>query len=293
MKPAICFLSHNRPDYTQQSIESILKNTKYPYKLYIYDNGSDKDVREFFANDLYKDIDAIKIFGKKNLGLTAPMNWMMKLANDDGCDLFCHIANDIIMPEGWLSYMVDAIEKVPNLGPTGINLEYKEFPIKEINGVELEEIEQEGCIGGMCFCISKKLYEASGHFRFEFFYGQQDMTYTYKARCLGFKPMYIPKKKFAGEHLGVMNIFDIDDKGYCDRIGAKEKYVEYHDEMQKIIRESGQRGRYMRWNYKKVYNWYLQGKTKEQDFKNYFKNTKQFRPIKYDEVHQGITNIKW
>ncbi len=292
MKPAICLLTHNRPDYTQQSLESVL-NTKHPYELYIYDNGSDKEVREFFAHELFKDVKAKKIFGKENLGLTAAMNWMMRLAVEDGCDLYCHIANDIIVPPGWLEYTVKAVEAVPNLGPVGLNLEYKDFPVKTINGIELEEIELEGCIGGMHFCIPKKLFDAAGYFRYEFFYGQQDATYTYKARCLDFMPMYIPKKDFQGEHLGVFNIFDIDDKGYCNQIGVKEKYVEYHNEMQKIIQESGARGRYMRWNYKKVYNWYKEKKVTEEQFREYFRNVKQVRPIKYEEVYADITNIKW
>jgi hypothetical protein len=120
-------------------------------------------------------------------------------------DVFCHIANDIIVPPNWLDGVFEAILS-KKVGAVGLNLENKITETTLVDGVELEKICDDGCIGGMHYCIPKSTYDILGGFKnVSLGYGQQDANYSLQIKLLPFDvwDYYLPLKKFKGEHLGV------------------------------------------------------------------------------------------
>ena len=99
---------------TQDCIESITRNTAYPYRLMIVDNGSGKETRDY--------LDSLKagaglnielIRNEKNLGFVKAVNQGMKASS---APYICLMNNDTIATDGWLEEMVKIAEAGPEVG---------------------------------------------------------------------------------------------------------------------------------------------------------------------------------
>lgn len=204
-KAAICYLTWNRFTYTKLSLESILdKTNRSDYELILWDNGSTEPGMLDWLRDCCKENNFKYLFFKNNQGLTRAMNNQMKIMNKSGnYDVFCHIANDIVVCDNWLNGIFEAIS-IKKVGAVGLNLERQPFEKVIIDGVELEKIRQEGNIGGMHYCIPKWMYDLLGGFKHvQFNYGQQDANHSLQIKLL---PMdvwiyYLPLDKYKGKHL--------------------------------------------------------------------------------------------
>ena len=73
----ILIIVHNQLEYTRQCIESIQANTKN-YNLYIWDNNSNKETREYLET-----LDATLCCSNKNTGFIFPNNALAKLTDSD------------------------------------------------------------------------------------------------------------------------------------------------------------------------------------------------------------------
>jgi hypothetical protein len=208
MKAAICYLTWNRFEYTKKSIQSIINNTNsYDYELIWWDNGSTEAGMLDWIKNICIENKFKYLFFKRNEGLTRAMNNQMKFMNESGTfDVFCHIANDIVVPLNWLNGVFEAIN-TKKVGVVGLkmNAEFDTMLEKvNINGIELEKINPEGNVGGMHFCIPKFIYDILGGFKHVGFgYGQQDANYSLQVKLL---PMdvwdyYLPLDKFKGDDL--------------------------------------------------------------------------------------------
>jgi len=206
MKAAILFLSWNRIKYTQMSIKSIIENTnREKYELLWWDNGSTDEGMIDWIRATCIENKFSYIFFKKNQGLTRAMNNQMRIMNKmHSIDVFCHIANDIIVPLNWLDGVFEAIQS-KKVGAVGLNLENKITETTLVDGIELEKICYNGCIGGMHYCIPKWIFDLLGGFReVRLLYGQQDANYSLQIKLLPMEiwDYYLPLKKYKGEHLG-------------------------------------------------------------------------------------------
>jgi len=223
MKAAILFLSWNRAEYTKMSIQSIIENTnREQYELIWWDNGStDEGLIDWIRNVCIENKFSY-LFFKRNEGLTRAMNNQMRIADKMGkFDVFCHIANDIIVPKNWLDGVFEAIQS-KKVGAIGLNLENKITETTLVDGVELERICDDGCIGGMHYCIPKWTYDLLGGFKHVAqHYGQQDANYSLQVKLLPFEvwDYYLPLKKYKGEHLGETGkIYDEYEKKIRERL---------------------------------------------------------------------------
>jgi len=99
----------DRLEYTKQAIEAIFKNTLYPFKLFIFNNGSNAETTDYL-NSL--DDSRIEIHhSKTNVGLVPPMN--MFFDKFRGYKYVAKVDNDTVVSPGWLGKLKAVLDKFP------------------------------------------------------------------------------------------------------------------------------------------------------------------------------------
>lgn len=99
----------DRLEYTKKAIRAVLKNTLYPFKLFIFNNGSAEHIRWYLKN--LQD-SRIEVFNSRtNLGLTAPMNMFFDKFKDS--KYVAKVDNDTVVSKGWLGKLKDVMDAYP------------------------------------------------------------------------------------------------------------------------------------------------------------------------------------
>ncbi len=129
------------------------------------------------------------------LGISAAINKGIQLSK--GYDAVVTMANDILMPNGWLAKMVEAATAIPNTGMCGVHcVEWQGNP-EEINGVKVWRSYT--AFGNVL--IPFTAINAIGYFNPDFDpYGMQDADYAYRLNCSGFVNYYVDGIK--SQHIG-------------------------------------------------------------------------------------------
>jgi len=105
----ILMIVFDRLEYTKKAIKAVLKNTLYPFKLFIFNNGSDEHVKWYLKS--LKD-DRIEIYNsRENLGLVPAMNMFFDKFKD--CKYVAKVDNDTVVPEGWLGKLKEVMDTYP------------------------------------------------------------------------------------------------------------------------------------------------------------------------------------
>jgi len=105
---SIIILTFNEIKYTKQCFDSITKYTSEPYEIVFIDNGSTDGTVKWLRELAIKNQN-IKIFeNKTNLGFAKGCNQGINLASGEYVLL---LNNDIIVTEGWLSGMLECLQK--------------------------------------------------------------------------------------------------------------------------------------------------------------------------------------
>jgi glycosyltransferase involved in cell wall biosynthesis len=268
MKAIICVLTWNRFDYTKKTFEALIQNTnRDEYELLLFDNGSTEPGMLEWMKNICLENKFDYVFCKINVGLTPAMNIQMKLTRHFNYDVFCHIANDVVVPKNWLTGILKAVQH-KKVGLVGLNLELEEdrFELESFGDFNLEKLLPECNVGGMAFCIPTRVYDILGGFQnVNHGYGQQDANYSLQVKLLpnDWWIYYLPKKEYMGEHLGLLNFEKID---YTNK--DKVLYTDYHKVMTRRLKNSGNDvsgGRNYRNMLQNLRRQYDQGKiTKEQ-----------------------------
>lgn len=97
---------HNSVHITLECLDSIVKNTSWPYKIYIVNDASDEYTRQKLALWASRN-NAELVHNKKNKGFPASVNRGVRLG---GGKYVCVHNSDVLVTEGWLTKMVMAIE---------------------------------------------------------------------------------------------------------------------------------------------------------------------------------------
>ena len=99
----------DRLGYTRKAIEAIFKNTVYPFKLFIFNNGSDAETTAYLES---LDDNRIEIYhSKANIGLVPPMN--MFFDKFKHCKYVAKVDNDTVVSPGWLTKLKSVMDKFP------------------------------------------------------------------------------------------------------------------------------------------------------------------------------------
>lgn len=103
----------NRLDVTRMTIESILVNTKTPFNLLVFDNGSCQAMVSYL-NGLYDQgaIDYL-ILSKRNIG---KLNALKIIVNAAPGEIVAYSDDDVFHLPGWLGAHLNIIDTFPNVG---------------------------------------------------------------------------------------------------------------------------------------------------------------------------------
>jgi len=104
----------NQKEITQECIESIHKNTHFPYRLVLIDNASDEATKKYLES-LKDDLrfKVILIRNEKNLGNTKAVNQGLRATD---APFVCNLDNDTYVTEGWLNEMITTAQSDPKIG---------------------------------------------------------------------------------------------------------------------------------------------------------------------------------
>jgi glycosyltransferase involved in cell wall biosynthesis len=109
----LLFITHNRLDYTKKALESILNDSSTKFKLTIWDNASNDDLKKFLKREVSDSrIDNI-IFSEKNIGQIESIN---KVWSNSSAQLLGKLDNDCLVSDGWTGKLAAAHEDIEKLG---------------------------------------------------------------------------------------------------------------------------------------------------------------------------------
>ena len=112
----IFICSYLRPMFTEQTINYLVERTKYPYRLFLINNGENDDIAKVYEKEIFMTINM-----SQNAGVTAAWNMALSLAESK---YFITSDNDIYVPESspdWLLQMVGFMENNHDYGAISLH----------------------------------------------------------------------------------------------------------------------------------------------------------------------------
>lgn len=225
MKPTNIVLPHYNGKYDIiRAYISIIERTRYPYKLTIIDDGSNKDDAGYlFLKNISKSLPEdshIKIFfNEKNVGVTPNLNFGFSLYPELDC---VRLDADIeIQSNNWLNEMVRFMEENKNVGvcsPIGIAPDFVTIqtagqwlvisPEDKLTAPETSveifdkaglprtildgrPIEVDSCLG-CCAYLRREVIDKLGGVDTKYFGWVEDNDFCIGARNLGYKCFVLP-----------------------------------------------------------------------------------------------------
>ena len=197
---SIVILSHNQLNYSKKCLNSIKKNTSYPYNIYWVDNNSTDGTVEWL-----KSTNVNYILNNKNLGFAKAVNMGMKAAGENSHIMFLN--NDTVVTDSWLNRLVSLLESGDNIGGVGpvschcasavqkilipsskqsLNIDgfaarrFKEFKGKTAKVPNLI---------GFCSLWKKEVVKKVGFLDETFYMSGEDLDYSRRVRGAGFELM--------------------------------------------------------------------------------------------------------
>ncbi len=232
----------NLKDYTERCIESIIKNTSYPYRLIMIDNGSEKETKDYLEG--LKDDKRIKnytlIRNEKNLGCTKAINQGMAVSN---AEYVCLHNNDTVVMKGWLTEMVKVAGLSPDIGIVNTNsnnlglhkpwnLSWEKFAEELREKRSGEYIEMTVAVG-FCYLIKREVINKLGFLTEEFGLGNfEDTEYCIRALRYGYRTVlavgsYVWHKEHASFDLvdNFEGMFTENQKKFYEMFGKPQRIL--------------------------------------------------------------------
>jgi GT2 family glycosyltransferase len=193
MNIACIFLTCNRPELSLRTIQQNFFNAEVDADVFLIDNGS--TFENFTKVSLSYPFTNIYRF-EQNKGIATAINKGIELTK--GYDGIVTLANDILMPQGWLKSFIEYAQKIPDTGMAGIHCVEQLPPLKEVNGVQVH-LSYEKTFGNVL--ITSKAIQTIGRFNEDLDpYSNQDADYAYRLMKTGFINYYLPNIR--SEHIG-------------------------------------------------------------------------------------------
>lgn len=159
-------------DYVVKCIESIKENTKN-YNLYLWDNASNEDTKEYLRKQKAKIISS-----KKNFGFIKPNNVLAEMGTSPYIIL---LNSDTVVVKGWDNALINYIKKgYWQVGYSGGVLD------KNFLGGKIGFGENVDYITGWCFAVARETYKKHGLFdeKLNFAYGE-DSDFSLRLKSYG------------------------------------------------------------------------------------------------------------
>jgi len=190
---------YDTPPMTQIFMEAVRENTDVPYEhILVYNHppykGAKERLNQIYLEDGGEHIHILD-YGE-NIGCHEAINRAFDYAEGE---YLCKLDNDTIVPPGWASQMIEAFEKIPELGFVSSYLDKDLQPWKRerriINGIELE-LCPENMVTLSCAMFRRSVWEILGPFksiRDRRLYGGEEDTFYYESKRLGILNGHLPK----------------------------------------------------------------------------------------------------
>jgi len=205
--------------FIQVCLDSVLRSEYRPFEVIVVDNGSSDGSREVVESYLEQDAGEIRqgnvpvvrlVRLKKNRGFARACNEGINVARGE---YFILLNNDVEVTSGWLSALVEGMERHPECGMgTSKMVQYDNrrqiyntgdlFKVWGTGGArgfgeldhgqyETEEYVYGACAGAGIY--RRTLFEKIGLFDEKFFIFAEDVDLNLRAAQKGFRCVYIPK----------------------------------------------------------------------------------------------------
>ncbi|MHB8057203.1 MAG: FkbM family methyltransferase [Desulfuromonadaceae bacterium] len=237
----IGMITFNRLDFTRQAIDALLFHTDHPYTLTVVDNNSQDGTREYLLFQKQKGIIKNLVLLDENVGIAKASNLAWSL--EPKADYYLKLDNDIIIrKKGWLTAMVEIIDRLPQVGAVAYNFEPTSYPIQTINGCRIR-IKPQGNLGGACILIPMRTHEKLGFWCEDYgLYGEEDYDYGIRIRLAGLENAYMEDEEI-GFHLPAGRAAIIDACTFRAHDGVEEKldadYRAQKDQARRKIMRTG------------------------------------------------------
>lgn len=188
---SIIVLNYNRLELTRQTVDNLIAKTTVPHEFIFVDNNSTEasGVRQYLLSLEHKtNAQRVRyVFNKSNLGVAGGRNTGLRIAAGN---YLMTIDDDVLVPDEYDKYFVEACDNVPNLGITGVCVEKpKRTFIQSYSGIEFRA--KMGNLGGACLCMPRRVFNQVGYFRPDFVYGIEDVDMYLRLNILKLKSLYI------------------------------------------------------------------------------------------------------
>lgn len=184
-------------ELTKTCIEYITRNTYFPYRLILVDNGSNQKMRDYLDNLRNKkttEIDFIR--NENNLGFIKAVNQGLKISKTP---YVCIMNNDTMPGKNWLNELVDFAETHPDAGllnPVCNGHSEKNLTVngysKELSAENKGRYMEMNQCQGFCMFIKRELIDKIGYLDEKFGIGGFDDTdYSMRAYLAGYKSVCV------------------------------------------------------------------------------------------------------
>jgi len=134
---SLCLLSFERPDFLIRSLESLKRNTRYPYELIVNDDASmNQHVSSYLTEQFFSGhISHLILNAGQNMGVGRAFRNCIGVSNGD---YIFKLDSDLEFKLGWLEKVINIIENNKDAGCVGL-FDYLNYVSTDERFVKLEE----------------------------------------------------------------------------------------------------------------------------------------------------------
>ena len=145
---------YERPEYFQQTINSLLASNLKGCMICIVDDGSkNKELKKIYHNFIIQYIPIIKIIKENNVGMWDSMRLGFDTLIEYGCDKLINLDSDVIVKSNWVPIMDELLEKHSDRIISGFN---KSLDINTVK--EYDNYVKKTHVGGVSMMFTKETY---------------------------------------------------------------------------------------------------------------------------------------
>lgn len=180
---------------TEQCLNSIIRHTKFPYRILIVDNASDDETRSYLEDfSKRQDVRTLLIRNEENLGYGKAANQGMRASD---AEYICILNNDTLVTDNWLKEMVNVSLKDPQIG---IVNPFSNYGSRKPAGRTWQDISRDiyekkggtyietAAASGFCFLVKRSVIDKIGLWREDYEKGYfEDTEHSIRAVKSGYK----------------------------------------------------------------------------------------------------------
>ena len=194
MKCDIIIPVWNQFEFTRDCLESVFKNTNFPFSLIIIDNASNEPTKSYLEKLSQEKKDTVILLkNEKNLGFVKAINQGIRAST---AEYLCLLNNDTEVTSAWLAEMVKVAQLRPDIGIVNANSNTLGTHPKKAQTIDALAKELKSLSGtyselawasGFCMLIKRKVIQEVG--LFDEIYGMgnfEDADFSKRAQGLGY-----------------------------------------------------------------------------------------------------------